>query len=146
MIVVQCIFGRWTCSLRLSGNIVLSSIILLRKYCILFSHQIDDLKSISAPNNGQQELLPSYLLLDLFTDIIARHMQFRRMMKFQSKPTLVPSYNPSNMLFSWPRESVIALGKFPLETVFDCPSIGVRSEVNRSFYPRDSRKRLNTVQ
>jgi hypothetical protein len=99
MIVVQCIFGRWTGSLRLSGNIVLSSIILLRKYRMLLSHQIDDLKSISAPNNGQQELLPRYLLLDLFTDIIARHMQFRRMMKFQSKPTLVPSYNPSNMLF-----------------------------------------------
>jgi hypothetical protein len=59
---------------------------------LLLSHQIDDTESIDSPNNSQYEFLGPDLLLRLGRDIISRYAPFRRMMKFQSEPTLVPSH------------------------------------------------------
>jgi hypothetical protein len=50
------------------------------------------LESIDSPNNGQHEFFGPDLLLHLLRDTISRGASFRRMMKFQSEPTLVPSH------------------------------------------------------
>jgi hypothetical protein len=54
----------------------------LRVVAVLPSHQVDDVKSIDSPNNGQYEILGTDLLLYLLRDIISRYVHFCRMMKF----------------------------------------------------------------
>jgi hypothetical protein len=59
---------------------------------VLLSHQINDVESVDASNNDQYEFFGADLLLHLLRDIGSRYAPFRRMMKFQSEPTLVPSH------------------------------------------------------
>jgi hypothetical protein len=59
---------------------------------VSLSHEIDEVESIDPPDNGQHKFWGPDLSLHLVTDIILRHAPFRRMMKFQSEPTLVPSH------------------------------------------------------
>jgi hypothetical protein len=66
---------------------------------VLLGHQINDVESIDSPNNSQHEILGPDLLLHLLRDIILGHLLFRRMMKFQSKLTLVHSHKSSKFLF-----------------------------------------------
>jgi hypothetical protein len=68
---------------------------------VLFSHQIDDVEFIDSPNNSQREILGPDLLFHLLKDIISRYVPFRRMMKFHSEPTLVPSHKSLKLIFSW---------------------------------------------
>jgi hypothetical protein len=63
------------------------------------SHQINDAESIDSSNNGQHEFLGPNLLPHLLRDIISRYAPFRRMMKFQSELTLVPSHKFLNCIF-----------------------------------------------
>jgi hypothetical protein len=65
---------------------------------VLLSHQIDDMKSVSSPNDDQHELSDIDLSVELLRDIVARYGSFRRMMKFQSKATLVANEKPSNCI------------------------------------------------
>jgi hypothetical protein len=65
----------------------------------LFSHQIDDVESIDFPNNGQHEPLGPDLLLHVLRDIISRCAPFRRVMKFQSEPTLVHGHKSLKFIF-----------------------------------------------
>jgi hypothetical protein len=67
---------------------------------VLLSHQIDDVKSVNSPNNGQHDFLGPYLLLRLLRDIISRYAIFRRMMEFQSEPILVLGYKYLKLIFS----------------------------------------------
>jgi hypothetical protein len=67
---------------------------------VLLSHQIDDIESIDSPNNGQHECLGSDSLFHLLRDIILRYTAFRKIMKFQSEPTLVPSHKSLKCIFS----------------------------------------------
>jgi hypothetical protein len=66
----------------------------LRVVTVLLSHQTDDVESIDFPNNGQHESLSPGLLLRFLSNIISRYAPSRRMMKFQSESTLVPSHKP----------------------------------------------------
>jgi hypothetical protein len=71
----------------------------LRLVTVLLSHQIGDVESIDAPNNSQHGFLAPDLLLHLLRDIISRCVAFRRMMKFQSEPTPVPSHKSLKLIF-----------------------------------------------
>jgi hypothetical protein len=53
----------------------------------LLSHQINNLESISSPNNGQHEFLGPDLLFHLLGDIISQYAPFRRKTEFQSEST-----------------------------------------------------------
>jgi hypothetical protein len=74
---------------------------------VLFSHQISDVVSIDSPNNGQHDISCADLLLDFLRDISARYASFHRMMKFQSKPTLIASDKSSNFLRSRKRKDSV---------------------------------------
>jgi hypothetical protein len=63
------------------------------------SHQADDVESGDFPNNSQHEFLGPDLLLDLLRNIISPYAPFRRMMKFQCEPTLVPSHRSVKFIF-----------------------------------------------
>jgi hypothetical protein len=56
-------------------------------------------ESINSPNNVQHEFLFPDLLLHLLRDIISWYSPFRRVMKFQSEPTLVPSHQSLTFIF-----------------------------------------------
>jgi hypothetical protein len=58
---------------------------------VLLSHRIDDVTTNNFPNNNQHKLLSRDSLFDPLKDITARHALFRGMVKFQNKPTLIPS-------------------------------------------------------
>jgi hypothetical protein len=74
---------------------------------VLLSSQIDDVESIDYPNNGQHGFLLPDLLLHLLKDIISRYGPFRRIMKFQSEPTLVPRHK--SFIFGRCKEEVLWL-------------------------------------
>jgi hypothetical protein len=57
------------------------------------------MESIDSLGNGQHEILDPDLLLHLLRDIISRYTPFRRMMKFQSESTLVPSHKSLKYIF-----------------------------------------------
>jgi hypothetical protein len=54
---------------------------------------------IGAPNNDQHEILGSGFLLHLLNDIISRCASFRKVMEFQSEPTLIPGGNYLKHIF-----------------------------------------------
>jgi hypothetical protein len=66
---------------------------------VLPSHQVDNVESIDSPSNGQHEFWGPDLLLRLLRDFISRYAPFRRMMKFQSEPTLFPSPKSLKFIF-----------------------------------------------
>jgi hypothetical protein len=66
---------------------------------VLLNHQTDDVECIDSPNNDQHEFLGPDLLLRLLKDIISRYALFRKMKKFQSEPTLVPSHKYLKFIF-----------------------------------------------
>jgi hypothetical protein len=66
---------------------------------VLVSHHIDDVESIDSPNTGQHEILGPDLLHHTLKDIISRYALFRRIVKFQSEPTLVPSHKTLKFIF-----------------------------------------------
>jgi hypothetical protein len=66
---------------------------------VLLSHQINDVESIDSTNNGQHEFSSPDLLLHLLRDITSRYAPFRRMMEFQTKPTLVPNHKSLKFIF-----------------------------------------------
>jgi hypothetical protein len=72
---------------------------------VLLSHQTDDVKPIDFPNNGQHEFLGPDLLFRCLRDIISRYAPFRRMMKFQSEPTVVASRKSLKFIFLVSREN-----------------------------------------
>jgi hypothetical protein len=59
---------------------------------VLLGHQVDNMESIDSQNNSQHEFLCPDLVLHLLRDITLRYAPFRRMMKFQSEPNLIPSH------------------------------------------------------
>jgi hypothetical protein len=68
---------------------------------VALSHENDQVKSIDVPDKVQHELSCTDSLLDCLRDVAARCAPFRRMMKVQSKPTLITSTNLRNLLSSW---------------------------------------------
>jgi hypothetical protein len=66
---------------------------------LLLSHQIGDAESIDSPNHGHHEFLSPDLLRHLLRAIVLQYAPFRRMMKFQSEPTLGPSHKSLKFIF-----------------------------------------------
>jgi hypothetical protein len=72
---------------------------------VLLSHQIHHVESIDSPNNNQHKFFSPDLLLYLLRDITSRYALFRRMMEFQSEPTLVPSHKSFEFIFLFSLEN-----------------------------------------
>jgi replication initiation and membrane attachment protein DnaB len=66
---------------------------------VLLDHEINNVKFFDSSNHHQYDLLNLDFLFELLRDIIARHVTLRRMMTFQSKPTLIDSEKSLKFIF-----------------------------------------------
>jgi hypothetical protein len=66
---------------------------------VLLSHQIDGMKSIEIPKDGQHELLCPDVLLYFLRDPVVRCTLSHRMMKYRREPTPIAGEKSSKFTF-----------------------------------------------